>query len=467
MNTTRMSRPRHRLPRTNPRRSFCVFLGALSVFVAESQQSRASADQFDPIRQQIKTALVESNLPSVSVAVARDGAILWEEGFGWADRENRIAATEHTMYSLASISKPITATGLMTLVERARVKLDKRINEYLGSAKLTARIGDANNATVRRVANHTSGLPLHYQFFYEDEPYRRPTMDETIRRYGNLLTRPGERYQYSNLGFGVLDYVIARESGKSYADYMRQKVFLPLGMTHTSVDIGPGLEKHHAIRYDPTGDPIPFYDFDHPGASAIYSSAHDLVRFGMFHLKNHLPDQKAILSDKSIDAMQQATSEPGKDTGYGIGWGMSVDGRGYRTVSHSGGMGGVSTLLVLVPEENIAVASLANARTPLAYRLPGEILKILLPDSNTEQSDRKNAQQEAETDESQDSENAWPPSPLVGRWKGKVHTYQGELRLRFDVKPEGRRTRKTRHPIGDTAERRADRSRLSQGPLSG
>ena len=72
-----------------------------------------------------------------------------------------------------------------------------------------ARVGNAGDATVRRVANHTSGLPLHYQFFYADEPYRRPAMDETIRRYGNLVTAPGERYQYSNLGYGVIDYVIA------------------------------------------------------------------------------------------------------------------------------------------------------------------------------------------------------------------------------------------------------------------
>ena len=111
---------------------------------------------------------------------------------------------------------------------------------------------------VRRVANHTSGLPLHYQFFYADEPYRVPPRDETIRRYGNLVTAPGEHYQYTNLGYGVLDYVIERTSGKRYADFMREEVFLPLGLTHTSIDIGPGLEPHQAIRYTPRGhaDPV-------------------------------------------------------------------------------------------------------------------------------------------------------------------------------------------------------------------
>ena len=153
---------------------------------------------------------------------------------------------------------------------------------------------------MRRVANHTSGLPLHYQFFYADESYRPPTRDETIRRFGNLVTAPGERYQYSNLGYGVLDYVIERASGKPFADFMREEVFLPLGMTHTSIDVGPGLEPHQAIRYTPEGKRIPFYEFDHPGASAVYRQRHDLVRFAMFHMKEHLADQRAD-PDRRVD----------------------------------------------------------------------------------------------------------------------------------------------------------------------
>src|SRR5579862_5071250 len=202
----------------------CLLLGA-PVF----------ADQFDTVRDFIRRHMTETAAPSIAVAVARDGRIVWEEGFGWADRENRIAANEHTMYSLASISKPITATGLMVLVEQKRIDLDRPVNQYLGNAKLRARVGNADDATVRRVANHTSGLPLHYQFFYADEPFRPPSMDETVLRYGNLVTIPGEKWEYSNLGFGILDYVISRVSEEPYDDYMRRSVFLKLGLTHTSV----------------------------------------------------------------------------------------------------------------------------------------------------------------------------------------------------------------------------------------
>jgi CubicO group peptidase (beta-lactamase class C family) len=400
--------------------------------------SRAMAgDTFGGVRELIQQRLVEQSVPSLAVAVARDGEILWEEGFGWADREERVPATEHTLYSLASISKPVTATGLMVLVEQGKLELDQPANEYLGAAKLTAWVGDAADATVRRVANHTSGLPLHWHFFYEDEPYRRPPMDETIRRYGNLVTPPGERHQYSNLGYGVLDHIIARLSAKSYLEFMRQEVFLPLGMTHASVDIGPGLERHAAARYGSDGLPIAFYEFDHPGGSAVYCSAHDLVRFGMFHLKAHLSDQKPILSDTALDGMQEGTAECGGSSRYGVGWMINDDRRGYRMVSHGGGMGGVATTLELIPSERMAVVALANGNTDLPWVAAEEIWSTLLPEYA-----RKRAEQQAkeaeEKEKTPEPKAAFaPPSELVGTWSGTLRTYEQDVPLTLEFRESG------------------------------
>jgi len=374
--------------------------------------------EFNGVRNLIHAKLLELQTPSLAVAVARNGKIIWEEGFGWADRENRVWANEHTMYSLASISKPITATGLMILKERGKLDLDRPINDYLGDAKLKAWVGNPDEATVRRVANHSSGLPLHYQFFYEDEPYRRPPMDETIRRYGNLVTAPGEQYQYSNVGYGILDYVISRLSGKSYPDFMRQEVFLPLDMTHASVYIRPGLEKYQAVRYGSDGLPIPFYDFDHPGASAVFSSAHDLVRFGMFHLKANLPDQQVILSDESIDEMQQPTMDIGNGHGYGIGWGITGNDMGYRSIGHGGGMGGVSTILVLIPSEKLAVVTLANSSSSLPGLISKEILSVLLPEYAKNRALLEAQQKQGE------NKTQKPVPEIIGEWSGSVHTYK-------------------------------------------
>jgi CubicO group peptidase (beta-lactamase class C family) len=422
-----------------------LFVGLLLLACSPAAQRTATADdQFEPIRAAINKGLADSNLSSIAVAVARDGKIIWEQGFGLADRENRAPATEHTLYSVASVSKPLTATGLMVQVQRGKIDLDKPLDDYLGEAKLNARIGSALDATVRRVANHTSGLPLHYQFFYEDESFHPPAYDETIRRYANLVTPPGEQFQYSNLGYGLLDYVIERVGEKKYADFMREEVFLPLGMTHTSVNIGPGLEPHQAIRYTPGGKRIPFYTFDHPGASAVYSSAHDLVRFAMFHMKEHLADQRQILSDATIDAMQLP---PSKDAdSYAIGWGTFKNVRGYECIQHTGGMPGVATTVRFVPSQRLAVVVLANSRSPLAYRLPDTIVDLLLPEKNSEEqapekSESAGSKEEPKKEESKSDEDTKqdsnPLKDLAGTWRGEIVTYQGSTPLRLIVKKSG------------------------------
>lgn len=386
----------------------------------------AATDGFDDIRANIRHQLTEQSVPSLAVAVAKDGKIVWEEGFGWADRERRIPATQHTVYSLASVSKPFTATGVMVLVRDGKLSLDKPINDYLAGAKLTARVGDASAATVRRIANHTAGLPLHYQFFYQDEPQQRPPMNETLLRYGNLVTAPGEVFEYSNLGYGVLDYVIARASGRSFAEFMRREVFLPLGLTRTCVNIDPSLQDHVATRYDTNGKPLPFYDFDHPGGSAIFASAHDLVRFGLFHLKTHRPDQKAILSDAAIDEMHRRAS--GDDEyGYGIGFGVAKR-DGYTVVTHSGGMAGVSTRLVLFPDEQLALVTLSNSSNDVASSVANQIAAKFLPNWKVR---------------SQEQEQAKPqpafvaPSTLLGKWQGSLATYVGNLSFELEFLPGG------------------------------
>ena len=404
----------------------------VSLFTASSAQTtngtHAGDDQFQVIRAFIRKQMNERNVPSVAVAVARDGRIIWEEAFGWADQENRIAATPHTLYSLASISKPVTATGLMILKERGKIDLDRPINEYLGEAKVKIRVGNPADATVRRVANHTSGLPLHYQFFYEDEPYRAPSRDETIRRYANSVTAPGEKYQYSNLGYGILDYVIELVSGKSYAEFMRTEVFQPLGLTRMSVDLEPGMAKHQAVRYGVDGLPIPFYAFDHPGGSAVYASAHDLLRFGMFHLKTHLADQKPILSDQAIDEMQRPTAEPGPGAGYGIGWSTGVYPGNHRTVAHSGGMGGVATSLRLFPQDKIAIVVLTNSSSPAPHLISDEIVAVLMPD----------AARKPVTQNQPPAEPVFKPAgELIGVWKGIVQTYKEEIPFTLEIKADG------------------------------
>jgi CubicO group peptidase (beta-lactamase class C family) len=387
--------------------------------------SASAGDRFDAIRDAIKAGMQQQKIPSVAVAVAKDGKILWEEGFGWADRERRIPATEHTVYSLASVSKPMAGTALMTLVQAGKIELDRPVNDYLGAAKLRARVGDVSLATVRRVADHTAGLPTHWQFFYEDEPYRQPSLDETILNYGNVVMPPGERFNYSNLGYAVLNSVIERASGQSFAEYMQREVFVPLGMTRSSVDIAPALREFVAVRYGADDQPLPFFTANHRAASALYSSVHDVVRFGMFHLKTHLPDQKAILSDASLDEMHRKTADRGDGFGYGVGFEVStVEGR--QWVHHSGGMDGVTSNLVLLPKENIAIAVVQNKRGSAGPDIATMVLAELLPAKPPKKQSRPAVEDSCSSS-----------SAPRGVWRGVLATYAGDRPLELSFMPGG------------------------------
>jgi CubicO group peptidase (beta-lactamase class C family) len=430
-----------------------VALGARAAAVGEG----TSADSFSAVRAHIQMVMEKEHMPSVSVAVARGGKIVWEQSFGWANREKMIAATPNTMYSLASISKPFTATGVMRIVEQGKMELDRAINDYLGVGKLTGWAGDARGATVRRVLSHTSGLPLHYQFFYQNAGYGPPSTDITIARYGILVNPPGEVYEYSNLGFGILGYVVARMSGLEYADYMRTQVFLPLGLVRTSVGIGEGLEAYAAERYDSGQRPLPFYTFDHLGASAIYSSAHDLVRFGMFHLKDHLADQETILKDSTIDTMHQVATPATPDRrGYGLGWGIEENDNGYRRVSHEGGMPGVRTVLSLYPSEDIAIVVLTNCESNGVDDIAQQIAAALLPKYAASLRATKPKLEEK------------PPTfqaaaELLGKWAGTVRTWEKPVPITLFFQSDG----DIHVKLGDDLETLLNEVRYNDGHLEG
>ncbi|HZJ44823.1 MAG TPA: serine hydrolase domain-containing protein [Pyrinomonadaceae bacterium] len=406
---------------------------AATVYVAPPVRSESSqkskqtnTPDFSSVRKLIQDRMAKEAVPGLAVAVVRRGEILWEEGFGWADRENRIPANEQTMFYLASVTKAITATAILVLHERKKLDLDHPINDYLGPARLSSPLWDVNAATVRRVASHTAGLTTYARSCYGSPMECRISNDETIQRYGIVFWPPGDHFDYSNLGYGILGTVVARVSGKSYSDFLRNEIFWPLGMTHASLGLDPKLEKFMAKRYSSEFGARPVAISGTPGASAVYCSAHDLALFAMFHLKTHRPFQKKVLSDVSIDTMQELTSP-----NHGMGWSIQEDLFGYRGVLGQGGTDDAYARLQLIPSEGIAVIVLANTGTLLPDAVVNEVLETLLPAYR----DRR---AKAPRQEQQPRSQADPPlATFVGKWTGVVKTYRGDVPLRFTISNAG------------------------------
>ncbi|MHC4695920.1 MAG: serine hydrolase domain-containing protein [Planctomycetota bacterium] len=395
-----------------------------------SGESQTCYDKrFDEVRASVMKSVADGFLPSVAIAVAKDGKIIWEEAFGWADKERKIKATPRTPYALASLSKTFTATAVMILVEQGKIDLEKPINDYLGSAKLTSRVGSAEVATVRRILNHRAGLPPYCDFLFEGESQLRRSIRETIHRYGVLTYEPGICI-YSNLGYVLLANVISRVSDTSYAQFVRDEVLIPLGMNDSYVVVDSSREPGTATAYNPQGQPIPGAHLHHGGSAGVHGSAHDMVRFGMFHLKNDVPGQKQILTRKSIAKMQYAY---GNNTRYGLGWSLDVD-WGYRNVNHAGDGPGASAILRLVPSENIALVVLMNNSNDLLYGIQNDILAALIPEWPT----MVQKHEVAASNETENAPQGPPPIPreFEGVWRGKIAAYDRDIGIEMTIEKD-------------------------------
>src|SRR5437667_11620160 len=199
-------------------------------------ESAQGADQYDAIRQDIEREIAAGRASGVAVSLTQRGKVIWQEGFGWADKKGGERVTPDTPFLLASVTKPFTTTALMVLVAAKKVSLDARANDYLGAAKIRAGVGNPNDVTVRAVASHSSGLPGIFQLFPVGGPRKQPSMDDVIREYGVLVSPPNERYHYSNAGMGIVAHLVSRKSGLGFGEVLQRKVLEPLGLSHSFFD---------------------------------------------------------------------------------------------------------------------------------------------------------------------------------------------------------------------------------------
>jgi CubicO group peptidase (beta-lactamase class C family) len=395
--------------------------------------------EFKPVRDFIEEKISKGIVPSLVVKVVKDNRTLWAEAFGYADIENKRRATLNSIYKIASVSKPITVTGLMTLVDRGLVGLDRPANDYLTRAKLRAYAGSVDGMTIRRLANHTSGLPIHENLFYDGVEPLSP--DETIGRYGFAAWTPGTHFQYSNLGTAILGFITEGVSRAPWSQFLQRNVFDPLGMRRTFAQLTPGREREGAGRY--ASDLTRQYDYDiaarfvrtgshstdHPGGSSMWSNADDLVRFAQMHINGGVLDGTRILREESARTMQHLTvesDEPGRR--YGVGWwGDTSIGR--RNFSHSGGGPGMGVMLSAYPEDNAITVVLTNYFGAMAPEVTGQLARVLFPDAKEKQ---------VETAQSNLAPpRQSPPAPLKGTWQGEIVVAEGDIPLRLTIHDNG------------------------------
>lgn len=399
-----------------------------------------------PVRDSILRLVESGAVPSAGIAVVKDGRVIMAEAFGWADRERRIAATDRTVYQVASLTKPITATGVMVLAERGILRLDRPVGDYLGGPRVTSRAGGAEGVTLERLLTHTAGMPAFWSDYFADEPHAPPTAEEVVRRYAFTVFGPGEastvfkpgvaqRSVYSNLGFQLLGLAIGNASGRGYETFMRDSVFLPLGMTSTGFDPAAIPDSLLAVGYDAEGRPFPRFTTASPAAGAARSSIGDLARFMLLHLGDAPPDAR-VLHDTTVREMQRARMAANPPfLRQALAWLVTEYEDGYREVSHSGAMQGAAAWMALYPRERLGVVVVINQQKPqIALELAG------LAAGAVEPALKERLSWQLALLSGEQPPNAPPQQlraerpPLRGRFAGFIHAPPGDsipLRLLF------------------------------------
>lgn len=337
----------------------------------------APAAAQDPARMdRIIQAAVDRDEFSGSVLVARDGAVLLDKGYGFANREWSIPNDGDTRFRLASLTKQFTAAAILVLAERGQVDIEAPIKTYLPDAPAAW-----DGVTLRHLLNHTSGIPDFVgDAEYETLKVQPATTAQLIARFRDrpLEFQPGEQWRYSNSGYILLTAVIERASGRSYAEFVAEHLFQPLGMADSGYDSHAAVIPRRAAGYVPTLQGVAnadYVDMSVPlGAGGLYSTTRDLLKWeqGLFGGRLLRPESLALLTTAGLN-------------NYALGL-IVVEGGGRRLIVHNGAIEGFNTYMAYEAGDRTAVIVLGNINGPASDRLGSALVTLarggdaLLPD---------------------------------------------------------------------------------------
>ena len=312
--------------------------------------------------------VAEDSMGSISAGVVVGNDVIWANGFGWADIEKQIPADAETVYRTGSISKSFTAVLMMKMVEKGYFELDDPVERYFPEIKnLADKPENAEPITFRHLASHTSGLIR--------EPKLKGAASGPISQWEEKIlasipktsyqSMPGEKFSYSNIGFGMLGLAISRAAGKPFMDLIQEHVFDPLGMANSffvlTDEYVPHLSMGYMQRRDGTVD-AGFPAKEHAGRGykvpngGVYSTVGDLSKF--VAAMTGTSSEKIFSEETRQEILKRQTPEGG--SGYGLGFFRQKDEDGYISIGHGGSVAGYNASMVFDLESKIGVVIFRN-----------------------------------------------------------------------------------------------------------
>jgi len=321
------------------------------------------------------SSLKEKEYPGIAVLVAKDGMVQYKKGFGYADIKNKVVVTPDTKFRIGSVTKQFTGAAILKLQENNLLSVNDKLSKFIPD------FPRGDEVPIHQLLTHTSGIHSYTgKSDFLDRVTKTISPDSLIAYFKNdpYDFNPGDRFLYNNSGYFLLGYIISKVSGKSYADYLKETFFDPLGMKNTGVHYAGIKLDHEAKGYTKKDDKYEEglnWDMSWAGAAgSMYSTVDDLNKW------NQALYGGKVISEKSLQAALTPVTlnnnaPPGQKYGYGLGL---TEYRGMDIVTHSGGLHGFLTQLAYYPKEKMTVVMFTNTSNPEINFDPNKIAEAFV-----------------------------------------------------------------------------------------
>ncbi len=355
--------------------------------------------KFKQLEKIIRNYMRKYKVPGLSINIFQEDQTIYSKGFGARDLEKFLPMTPQTLIGIGSITKSITAFGIMKLVQDEKLSLDDSVSQYLDFSPFTSH----PDIQIKHLLSHSSGVPaadgglvsLFYTFGDYKKVYPATTREDFIAHLGDpedfVIFKPGVKFFYNNDMFTCLGFIIEKLSGISYAEFIQREILHPLEMKRAVFSkedfekdgdkITGYMPKKEENIMVPKKHPVPLYDYlNAPGG--LYVSMEEMMHYAECLLHRGKYKEKQLLSSDSIDELwTPRISSPygyGKDPKYCLGLVLEEDYYNYNFIHHGGGLGTSCANFGLIPEKKLGVSVGQNTCTGIISVITRTALSLLL-----------------------------------------------------------------------------------------
>ncbi|MES2298657.1 MAG: serine hydrolase domain-containing protein [Pseudomonadota bacterium] len=349
-----------------------LLLGASARAVAAQPPLPNNLDGLD---RQLAALFKAGAVPGASVVLIENGQIVFEKGYGYADLAKQIPATAHTPFRAGSISKGLTAIGVMALVEQGRLSLDAPLHTLAPEITFANPWERTDPVRLVHLLEHTTGWPdISTRVLSKDEA-NWSTLQGINFSSAEFISRwkPGTFAVYNNAGPAVAAYAIEKRSGQSFDQYMRASVLEPMGMRGADFTLTPALAKSVAKSYGPDLTQTPYQHIVLKPAGSLLVSAHELAQLARFYIGRGSVDGRQILKPESVARIERAESNLGARSGFYNGYGLGnapIPDSGITFRGHNGGIDSFTSVLGYTMRNGSGYVLMANGGDGVDFASP-------------------------------------------------------------------------------------------------